>query len=716
MSSGSHGLDFELSRLISLIEEQNVILREMNNWGQRSGSRTPGVNAIESLPSVPSRSTSAWKPLLRSFASNARPLIDRWRRNLDTTLIFVGLFSAIITAFFVESLNALPPDEVSRTNDLLANLTEIMIILNRSGAAGLPVFEPSPPFTPNPDEVRFSFYCALALILSISTAAVAVAGHSFISSLTHSYGDSVAQLTDRYHRWSGAKSLLGPVVETIPQLLIIPVIVFALGLLDKLFSSAIQLPSVSPGLLAAAIISCACVTLLGLAMLAAFCHALLHPLTSPFQSTFLMFLKSRLTNLFRPTQAEGQHPSEYDLSLVNCEVFHKVIQETHDDQYLDGAATAVSNMMTLLHLLSPEATLQSNLAAASIIGESGVLYYYWDTSHNRMGVDRDQRAALLRALVRATNHGTISQRNLSTNSPFIKAMSLLVNYPSPDAWPHPLLSLLSANHFEPNEPPSIALVDAHKETSMYAFKLLVTELHDRTKLQVKLTSLATTIVDGAIHQFFGRSTLDPHQAIALIKSLIDKPSGGKDLLLRYTHKQETYGDHQVVLSGLVRWISSGKGILQAISEMIAELPPSFFSRGSRRTRNLMLVLLSVVKPACPDGLDLCVKFLRKACGARNWGDADEDLALSIVSRYLHLLITLMDVWMEDKEKVLEYSETLREVQRWVDDNVALVEVYQDVHIRVWQTEWAGGTQESIQQKIESAYRLIHARLEQPFLS
>ncbi|KAF9500693.1 hypothetical protein BDN71DRAFT_1039059 [Pleurotus eryngii] len=132
--------------------------------------------------------------------------------------------------------------------------------------------------------------------------------------------------------------------------------------------------------------------------------------------------------------------------------------------------------------------------------------------------------------------------------------------------------------------------------------------------------------------------------------------------------------------------------------MIAELPPSFFSRGSRRTRNLMLVLLSVVKPACTDGLDLCIKFLRKACGSRNWGDADEDLAL------------------KDKEKVLEYSETLRDVQKWIDDNVALVEVYQDIHIRVWQTEWAEGTQGSIQQKIESAYRLIHERLEQPFLS
>ncbi|KAF9500694.1 hypothetical protein BDN71DRAFT_1038628 [Pleurotus eryngii] len=333
MSNRSHGLDFELSRLVSLIEEQNLILREMNSWGQRSGNRAPGVNEIASLPSVPSRSTSAWKPLLRSFAGNARPLIDRWRRNLDTTLIFVGLFSAIITAFFVESLNALPPDEASRTNALIANLTEIVIILNRNGAAGLPVFEPAPPFTPNPDEVRFSFYCALALILSISTAAAAVAGHSFISSLTHSHGDSVAQLTDRYHRWSGAKSLLGPVVETIPQLLIIPVVVFALGLLDKLFSSAIQLPNVSPGLLAAATISCACVTLLGLAMLAAFCHALLHPLTSPFQSTFLIYFKSGFKNLFKSTQIEGEQSPDYDLTLVNLLGWRRHCSLEHDGRF-----------------------------------------------------------------------------------------------------------------------------------------------------------------------------------------------------------------------------------------------------------------------------------------------------------------------------------------------------------------------------------------------
>lgn len=78
----------------------------------------------------------------------------------------LGLFSAIITAFFVDSVQNLRQDDLFRTNELLANLTEVVIILSGIPATSLNLAS-SEPFVPDPSSIRVNFYWSLALVLSV---------------------------------------------------------------------------------------------------------------------------------------------------------------------------------------------------------------------------------------------------------------------------------------------------------------------------------------------------------------------------------------------------------------------------------------------------------------------------------------------------------------------------------------------------------------------
>lgn len=139
------------------------------------------------IPPAPSATSSAaWSPLLRSHLDQIQPIVDRWRGTLDTILVFVSriyyviastiiiyppsqiaLFSAIVTTFFVQSLTGLSQDPGDRTNELLQNLTEIIISISPVNVAQLNIPSPTP-FQPEGSAVRLNFYWSISLILSVS--------------------------------------------------------------------------------------------------------------------------------------------------------------------------------------------------------------------------------------------------------------------------------------------------------------------------------------------------------------------------------------------------------------------------------------------------------------------------------------------------------------------------------------------------------------------
>jgi hypothetical protein len=77
------------------------------------------------------------------------------------------LFSAIVTAFLVDSLAKLQPDEAARTNELLVNLTQIVYL----ASIGVPLNTtplPQPvPFVPDSSDVRENVFWSISLTLSV---------------------------------------------------------------------------------------------------------------------------------------------------------------------------------------------------------------------------------------------------------------------------------------------------------------------------------------------------------------------------------------------------------------------------------------------------------------------------------------------------------------------------------------------------------------------
>ncbi|KAJ7280115.1 hypothetical protein C8J57DRAFT_1058407, partial [Mycena rebaudengoi] len=194
------------------------------------------------MPEVSATSNSTWGALLRTtVAETIQPKVDRWQSGLDALLVFLGLFSAIVTAFLVESLSSLRPDEAARTNELLANLTDILITLSGVNPISLNLSTPAQ-FQPDSTDVRLNSYWSLSLILSLSVAALAVTCRGFLNMVTLSrHTKATDKFIDIRMRWEEADKMLGPVIEMTPQLLVIPVLLFVAGLLDTIFSDVLQL-------------------------------------------------------------------------------------------------------------------------------------------------------------------------------------------------------------------------------------------------------------------------------------------------------------------------------------------------------------------------------------------------------------------------------------------------------------------------------------------
>jgi hypothetical protein len=135
------------------------------------------------IPEVPASNSSAWNALLGStLTETIEPRVERWRSGLDALLVFVGvplaiielkltqaklgLFSAIVTAFLVNSLTGLTQDKADRTNELLVNLTDVVIALSGKPASGLNMTYPAI-FRPDSSDVRVNAFWSLSLTFSV---------------------------------------------------------------------------------------------------------------------------------------------------------------------------------------------------------------------------------------------------------------------------------------------------------------------------------------------------------------------------------------------------------------------------------------------------------------------------------------------------------------------------------------------------------------------
>lgn len=94
-------------------------------------------------------------------------------------------------------------------------------------------------------------------------------------------------------RWKESQRLLRPIIDALPQVLILAVILFVLGLLDSLLSSALALAPLSVPVLGAGIMATVFVGLSGITMAFTVVHGCTYPSESPFQTVLSTLLEGK---------------------------------------------------------------------------------------------------------------------------------------------------------------------------------------------------------------------------------------------------------------------------------------------------------------------------------------------------------------------------------------------------------------------------------------
>ncbi|CAE6496081.1 unnamed protein product [Rhizoctonia solani] len=174
-----------------------------------------------------------WKTYVKEADRWDEELVDGWNKSLDVLLVFAALFSAIVTAFIVESSNLLQEDpaDVSAQTLLIISQT-LMALANDTQPVGLPSSTTDTPFSPSRSAVAVNALWYLSLSLSVSTSFLAILAkewcHSFITGRT---GHPCLQARRRQKKWTMLERWkMRELILVLPSLMHLSLLLFAIGI------------------------------------------------------------------------------------------------------------------------------------------------------------------------------------------------------------------------------------------------------------------------------------------------------------------------------------------------------------------------------------------------------------------------------------------------------------------------------------------------------
>ncbi|KAG8693385.1 hypothetical protein FRC08_009138 [Ceratobasidium sp. 394] len=175
-----------------------------------------------------------WKTYVQEASRWDSDLVDGWNRSLDLILIFAALFSAISTAFVIESSKTLQPDPAETSAQTLFVISQTLLaIANNQPGSPLNFTAPkTQDFVVSVSAVCVNALWFLSLSLSVAVSLIAMLAkdwaRGYMAELT---GQPYQQARKRQRRWDGLKEWKVPEVITfLPSLLHLALLLFAAGL------------------------------------------------------------------------------------------------------------------------------------------------------------------------------------------------------------------------------------------------------------------------------------------------------------------------------------------------------------------------------------------------------------------------------------------------------------------------------------------------------
>ncbi|KAG8933707.1 hypothetical protein FRC03_004710 [Tulasnella sp. 419] len=195
--------------------------REPPSTRRRSSVPRPSYRQLSSID----EHAQFWSTYDSISGSFDNELLEGWNKSLDVLLIFAGLFSAINTAFIIESYKGLSADPAQTTNELLRLLITHRDDREISTDSLYPV-SPSPSAVP----VNSLFFSSLSLNLTAAFGAVTakqwLTDYATVGTLSalHDKGPRRQEKFNKLQDWQ-----LRLIIELLPMLLQISVFLFFAG-------------------------------------------------------------------------------------------------------------------------------------------------------------------------------------------------------------------------------------------------------------------------------------------------------------------------------------------------------------------------------------------------------------------------------------------------------------------------------------------------------
>ncbi|KAJ7481748.1 hypothetical protein FB451DRAFT_136526 [Mycena latifolia] len=236
-------------------------------------------------------SAKLWSVYISEAEKYDRALVESWRSNMEGMLIFAGLFSAILTAFLIESYKTLTQDSGDTTVFLLAQISQQ---LAASANGTVSSITPPTPFAPAPASLICNALWFISLGLSLSCALIATLLEQWARGFLHR-ADMRSAPVIRARIFSflyyGLKRFnMHAVVEVIPLLLHASLLLFFAGLVAFLIPVNTLIMGVSAALAVLVIVVYSGLTILPLFFLDC-------PYRTPLSGS-LWRAKQQATNLF----------------------------------------------------------------------------------------------------------------------------------------------------------------------------------------------------------------------------------------------------------------------------------------------------------------------------------------------------------------------------------------------------------------------------------
>ncbi|KAF9255665.1 hypothetical protein L218DRAFT_912110, partial [Marasmius fiardii PR-910] len=207
-------------------------------------SKKPAENTETGPPSTdPPKPTleKSWEEIDKRLDRIDDDLVAGYKDDIDTLLVFIGLFSAVVTAFIIESYKGLQVDPADSTVALLNSTLTILMGIAQRNSTEYPFssFDPSPHFTPSSSTVRINTFWFLSLTLALVDALIGLLCKQWLrahqqQTNTRTPGEALAL------RWLRSRSFehwhVPKILASLPMILEMALFLFFSGLLELLWT------------------------------------------------------------------------------------------------------------------------------------------------------------------------------------------------------------------------------------------------------------------------------------------------------------------------------------------------------------------------------------------------------------------------------------------------------------------------------------------------